>query len=97
MPGGAGTMDELFETLTLIQTGKIKEFPIVVFGKDYWNSLLDMLNVMVKAKTISEGDLDLILFTDSVEEATKHIEKITKQRFGLVKRVVKPAWLFGER
>lgn len=97
MPGGAGTMDELFETLTLIQTGKIKEFPIVVFGNEYWRYLREMLDVMVAEKTISAGDLDLILFTDSVEEATKHIENVTRQRFGLVKRPKKPAWLFGER
>ncbi len=97
MPGGAGTMDELFETMTLIQTGKIKEFPIVVFGTDYWKELRDMLRVMVREKTISERDLDLILFTDSVEEATKHIEKITQQRFGLVKRPLRPSWIFGER
>lgn len=97
MPGGAGTMDELFETMTLIQTGKIKEFPIVVFGTTFWKSLREMLNIMVAEKTISENDLDLILFTDSVEEAARHIERITKQRFGLVKRMSKPSWLFGER
>ncbi len=97
MPGGAGTMDELFETMTLIQTGKIKEFPIVVFGTAYWKSLRDMLNVMVTEKTISSGDLDLILFTDSVAEASRHIDRITKQRFGLVKRISKPSWIFGER
>ena len=97
MPGGAGTMDELVETMTLIQTGKIKEFPIVVFGTTFWKSLREMLNIMVAEKTISENDLDLILFTDSVEEAARHIERITKQRFGLVKRMSKPSWLFGER
>lgn len=97
MPGGAGTMDELFETMTLIQTGKIKEFPIVVFGLDYWKELHHMLEVMVKEKTISENDLDLILFTDSVEEATKHIESITRVKFGLVKKQRKPTWVFGER
>ncbi len=97
MPGGAGTMDELFETMTLIQTGKIKEFPIVVFGTDYWKSLREMLVVMVEQGTISPTDLNLILFTDSVQEATDHIERITKQRFGLVKKRVKPTWLFGER
>ena len=52
---------------------------------------------MVRESTISEQDLDLILFTDSVEEATHHIERITQQRFGLVKRPLKPSWIFGER
>ncbi|MDH4057572.1 MAG: TIGR00730 family Rossman fold protein [Cyclobacteriaceae bacterium] len=97
MPGGAGTMDELFETMTLIQTGKIQQFPIVVFGLDYWKDLRDMLDKMVKEKTIGEHDLDLILFTDSVEEASSHIDRITRQRFGLVSKKVKPSWLFGER
>ena len=90
-------MDELFETMTLIQTGKIKEFPIVVFGTDYWHELRDMLVVMAREKTISEGDLDLILFTDSVDEAASHIEKITRQKFGLVRKPLKPSWIFGER
>jgi uncharacterized protein (TIGR00730 family) len=97
MPGGAGTMDELFETVTLIQTGKIKEFPIVVFGVEYWKPLQEMLHVMVDQKTISATDLDLILFTDSVEEATAHIESTTRQKFGLVRKPIKPSWLFGER
>ncbi len=96
MPGGAGTMDELFETMTLIQTGKIKEFPIVVFGKDYWKDLSDMLNRMVAEKTIDKADLDLILFTDSVVEASLHIDRIARQRFGLVRKPIKPSWLFGE-
>lgn len=100
MPGGAGTMDELFETVTLIQTGKIRAFPVVVFGTEYWKDLREMLEVMVSEKTISETDLDLILFTDSVDEATQHIDKITHQRFGLVKvkrPPVRPSWIFGER
>lgn len=100
MPGGAGTMDELFETVTLIQTGKIRAFPVVVFGTEYWKDLREMLEVMVSEKTISETDLDLILFTDSVDEATQHIDKITRQRFGLVKvkrPPVRPSWIFGER
>ena len=97
MPGGAGTLDELFETLTLVQTGKIKEFPIVVFGKDYWKSLQDMLHAMVEEKTISKADLHLILFTDSVEEAAAHIERVTGKKFGLVKKPKKASWLLGER
>ncbi|MEZ4972357.1 MAG: TIGR00730 family Rossman fold protein [Cyclobacteriaceae bacterium] len=97
MPGGAGTMDELFETLTLIQTGKIQEFPMVVFGTSYWKDLREMLDRMVEEKTISPEDLNLILFTDSVDEATKHIERITQTRFGLVRKKLKPSWVFGER
>lgn len=97
MPGGAGTMDELFETMTLVQTGKIREFPIVVFGMEYWKDLREMLLKMVKEQTIDASDLDLILFTDSVEDASKHIERITSQKFGLVRKRVKPSWIFGER
>jgi hypothetical protein len=73
-PGGYGTMDELFEALTLIQTGKVKHFPVVLFGKDYWAGLLDWL----KAKVVGEGKIDpgdLALFhvTDSPAEAARII------------------------
>src|SRR5689334_17849750 len=73
MPGGAGTLDELFEALTLIQTGKIKNFPIVIMGKDYWRGLIDFINKMATTGMISEADLDLIYATDSVDDAITHI------------------------
>ncbi len=68
-PGGFGTMDELFETLTLIQTGKIKkDLPIVLFGTEYWSKIFD-LSAMAEFGTISAKDLDLLYQTDSVEDA----------------------------
>jgi uncharacterized protein (TIGR00730 family) len=97
MPGGAGTMDELFETLTLIQTGKIKGFPLVLFGKDYWSHLVSQLDHMVKEKTVSPEDLDLFLVTDSVEEAVEYIEKVSIKKFGLKRIMLKPSWVFGEK
>lgn len=73
-PGGFGTMDELFESLTLIQTGKVSDFPIVLFGSSYWGGLLDWIHeTMLGSGKISEGDLDLLLVTDDPEEATAHI------------------------
>ena len=68
LPGGFGTMDELFEALTLIQTGKIQHFPVVLMGTDYWRGLMNFLETMVQAGTISRGDLDLLCCTDSVED-----------------------------
>jgi uncharacterized protein (TIGR00730 family) len=69
-PGGFGTLDEMFEALTLIQTGKIWRFPVVLFGKDYWRGLVDWLRERVaKEKKISPTDLDLFMMTDSPEEA----------------------------
>lgn len=97
MPGGAGTMDELFETLTLIQTGKIKGFPLVLFGKDYWSHLVSQLDHMVKEKTVSPEDLDLFLVTDSVEEAVEYIERVSVKKFGLKRVMLKPSWVFGEK
>jgi len=75
-PGGFGTMDELFEGLTLIQTGKIRDFPMVLFGSDYWKGLLEWLGNTVEAEgKISPEDLELIKVTDSPQEAADHIVK----------------------
>ncbi|HLT20486.1 MAG TPA: TIGR00730 family Rossman fold protein [Thermomicrobiales bacterium] len=71
-PGGYGTMDELFETLTLVQTGKIHDFPIVLFGTEYWSGLVDWLRDRVESNgMISPGDIDLMLVTDSVDEGVE--------------------------
>ncbi|MGN0022081.1 MAG: TIGR00730 family Rossman fold protein [Sphingobacterium hotanense] len=74
LPGGFGTMDELFEAITLIQTGKIARFPIVLVGSEYWSGLFDWItNTMLTNKYISEEDLMLYRMVDSAEEATEHI------------------------
>ncbi len=97
LPGGAGTLDELFEALTLIQTGKIRNFPIVVLGTDYWRDLTSLLEKMARFGTISSSDVSLIFVTDSVAEAIEHIRARAIEPFGL-KRVVRRylPWL-GER
>ena len=97
MPGGAGTLDELFEALTLVQTGKIQDFPIIIMGTDYWQELTALLEKMSRLGMISAEDVHLVYITDSVEEAIAHIRAKTIEPFGL-KRVVKRhfPWL-GER
>lgn len=85
MPGGLGTMDELFEALTLIQTKKISNFPVVLLGIEYWKPLCEFLKRMVGAGTIDEADLQLLLLTDSVDEAMTHIQKHAVEQFGLRK------------
>src|SRR5713101_5563004 len=82
MPGGIGTMDELFEAVTLIQTKKIESFPVVLIGKEYWQPLVDFLDEMVRVGTIAAEDLELLLFTDSLDEAKNHIEKNAVEHFG---------------
>ena len=76
MPGGVGTLDELFEAITLIQTKKIGAFPIVLVGKDYWNGLLDWIkNVMLKKENnISPEDLELFTLVDNADDAVKFID-----------------------
>ena len=96
MPGGFGTLDELFEALTLVQTGKIAQFPIVVMGEEYWAPLRDQLRRMLEAGTIAVKDLELVLFTEDVEEAVRHVEVNAVARFGLEPHL-KPSRLLGER
>ena len=68
-PGGFGTFDELFESLTLVQTGKIDHFPIVLFGSEYWSGLLDWLkSTVAREANVFEDDLDLILVSDDIDE-----------------------------
>lgn len=77
MPGGFGTLDELFESLTLIQTHKIGRFPIILVGKDYWAGLLDWIkNTMLEVENnVSPQDLDLFALVDTVDEAVQEIDK----------------------
>jgi hypothetical protein len=86
-PGGFGTLDEIFETATLIQTGKIRNFPVVLMGKAFWQPLMDFLReTMVKAGTIDAHDYDRLLLTDSPTEAVEHILAIGIHDFGLQQR-----------
>src|SRR6201997_3805383 len=86
MPGGVGTLDEMFEAIALIQNGKISHFPIVIMGTDYWRQLIGFIEQMAERRKISASDLELIYATDSVEEAIAHIRTKAIERFGL-KRV----------
>lgn len=96
MPGGFGTMDEYYEALTLIQTGMLNQFPIIVFDKAFHKELIEHIDLMKSKGTISPKDLELCLFTDSVEEAIRHLKENAIQRFGL--KQIKPRkykwWLF---
>lgn len=78
MPGGFGTMDELFETLTLIQTTKIKNFPVVLMGTEFYAPLMKFIVSMSEKGTISPKDLELFLLTDSEEEALAHLAKYAR-------------------
>ncbi|MCC5916270.1 MAG: TIGR00730 family Rossman fold protein [Cryomorphaceae bacterium] len=80
MPGGFGTMDELFEALTLIQTDKIGRFPIVLVGKSYWEGLISWIkDVMLKEKNIDAEDLDLFKYAETAEEVVQVIDEFYKQ------------------
>lgn len=97
-PGGFGTLDEYFEALTLIQTRKISDFPIIVFGKEYHKHLFEHINLMNEQSTISPEDLDLCLFTDSIDEAVDHVVRNAIVKFGLKKKKeVKKLWWMFER
>ncbi len=77
MPGGFGTLDEFFEAMTLIQTKKIRRRPIVLFGSEYWNGMLQWVEstMLMKEQNISEGDLELFKVVDDVDSAVSYIER----------------------
>lgn len=95
LPGGFGTLDELSEALTLVQTGKILQFPIIVMGLEYHTNLREYFQRMLDEKTISAVDLELVLFTDSVEEAMQWLNTKAVEKFGLV-RTMRPLKILGE-
>ncbi|HZY79621.1 MAG TPA: TIGR00730 family Rossman fold protein [Cyclobacteriaceae bacterium] len=96
MPGGFGTLDEFFEALTLTQTGKIQQFPIIVFDKDFHKELMEHIAFMNRKGTIATEDISLILLTDSIDEAISFIKERSIARYGLLPaRKWSPArWLF---
>ena len=98
LPGGFGTMDEIFETATLIQTAKIREFPLVLMGREFWAPLMEFMSErLVKARTIDAVDLERITITDSADEAVQVITEVAKRRFGLTYGArMKRRWIFGE-
>jgi uncharacterized protein (TIGR00730 family) len=94
MPGGYGTLDEFFEALTLIQTGKFKRFPVVLMGTEFHRELYAYLRDLAKGKTIDALDLNLFLLTDSVPEAVEHLRKNAIDQFKLT---YKPQRLLFEK
>jgi uncharacterized protein (TIGR00730 family) len=96
LPGGWGTMDETFETLTLVQTGMIHHFPIVLVGKDYYGKLWEYIEFMVEQGTISPKDLQLLKLTDDLDEAMHHIRTYVQSNYKITKRK-KPLWWLFEK
>lgn len=94
LPGGFGTLDEIFETATLVQTGKIRDFPIVIMGRDYWQPLFDFLrDTMVKEGTIAAADIDRLTLTDSPDEAMAVLELYAREKAGVALRPRSRSWL----
>lgn len=97
MPGGFGTLDEFFEAITLVQTKKIKQFPIIIFDKEFHKELLAHNERMMKEGTISANDSSLYLVTDSIEEAINYIKEKSIMAFDLkFMKPKKPFWGFFE-
>jgi uncharacterized protein (TIGR00730 family) len=94
MPGGIGTLDELFEALTLIQNKIINNFPIVIFDKKYHKELIYHIQLMSENESISPEDMKLLFVTDSVDELIAHIKKHAIKRFGLKKQPYRAKWWF---
>ncbi|MFD4456677.1 TIGR00730 family Rossman fold protein [Nocardia sp. NPDC058480] len=93
LPGGFGTLDELFEALTLVQTRKITRFPIILFGTDYWSGLVDwMRSSLAGSGKISPTDLDLIQLTDSVDEVVRIIQGETGDHANIERLGTEDQW-----
>jgi uncharacterized protein (TIGR00730 family) len=99
MPGGIGTLDEIFETSVLIQTGKMKGFPLVLMGKSFWSPLANYLrDTLLAAGTVDEPDVSRWLLTDSPEEAVDMIRRRAMAEFGLTYGPrARPRWWLGEK
>jgi hypothetical protein len=96
MPGGFGTMDEFFETLTLVQTKTITGFPIVLFGKEYYKLLMEAIEEMARQGTIATEDMSLVLVTDNEDEAINHIRTYITANYKIKPRK-RLRWLFEKR
>jgi len=96
-PGGFGTLDELFEVLTLIQTGKLQDFPVALVGREYWAPGIEQLKKFVAEKTIDPVDLDKLFIGDDPAEVVKYVTDISMKKFGLsYGHKVKKRWWLGE-
>ena len=95
MPGGFGTMDEFFDTLTLAQTKSINDFPLVLFGKEYYQPLMGVIDTMINKGTISEADKKLVLLTDDIDEAMQYIQAYIAKNYKVKPR--KRLWWLLER
>src|SRR5690606_9795109 len=96
MPGGIGTVDELFEALTRIQNKVLSDFPIVISDSVYHKELCEDIQLMAENESIRPEDMELLFVTDSVEDLMAHIESHTIKKFGLIRKPVKPKWWLGE-
>jgi uncharacterized protein (TIGR00730 family) len=98
MPGGLGTLDEIFETATLAQTRKIESFPVVLMGSDFWQPLVSFMEELVKAGTIDQDDVRRFFITDSPQAAADYIQGVVTTKFGLhyEKQWPKRRWYLAE-